>query len=462
MYVIVNYHLQVVGAVDNGGDYKDIKLYNIDDDFTPILVDKKKFFFNGEECFFSSYNKKFVLANHQEAFPVEVNFCGENEFYLSINGGFISSNTTSLFVQAFCGEWERFYLIDEENLRIIRSAFKNGFYIQGNNTYVSPEKLEYDHKCIKFDNYVFDLKSIVSAKKVGMNKLMLPREGLGLFIMELFNPLAYYSCFGSGEIIACMEESIYSLFTIGNFVGDILVITDQEKITFSEKLQPYLNRIHLQQANAYDFFDFTISRYMVYDLPIMDKYSPIMYIDCDIIINEDVNKIFHSAMGTDKVLFSEEFKVDTASPWFGGVHWYEAGQDYKLMDYGINSGIFLFKSIETAKELLFTVVQSMLHSQKVKLSREKGILETLDQPNLNYVLMAHFPNHFDVEILTQHVSHAANENFANIPLLGFAHFNGGLGNFGSRVDLMRKYVEYLQSNPKGDIEVVEKNYLSIS
>nr|WP_272930671.1 glycosyltransferase [Acetobacter persici] len=184
----------------------------------------------------------------------------------------------------------------------------------------------------------------------------------------------------------------------------------------------------------------------------MDKYSPIMYIDCDIIINEDVNKIFHSAMATDKVLFSEEFKLDTASPWFGGVHWHEAGQDYKLIDSGINSGIFLFKSIEMAKEILFTVVQSMLHSQKIKLSREKGILETLDQPNLNYVLMSHFSNNFDVKILTQYVSHAANENFAIIPLVGFAHFNGGLGNFGSRVDLMRKYVEYLLPNSKVNLE----------
>ncbi|MCG0998827.1 glycosyltransferase [Acetobacter persici] len=450
--MIVNYHLQVLGAVDNGEGYKDIELHNIDDDFTPIFVDKRKFFFNGNECFFSSYNRKILLTDHQEAFPIEANFCGENQFYLSINGGFVSSNTTSLFVQAFCREWEHFYLLDEENLRLLQSAFKNGFYTPGNNTYISSEKLERNHKHIKLDNYFFDLKSIISSKKIGANKLMLPREGLGLYIIELFKPLAYYSCFGNGEIISCMEESIYSLFTIGNFSGDIFIITDQEKIAFSEKLHRYLHRIHLQQANAYDFFDFTISRYMVYNLSIMDKYSPIMYIDCDIIINEDVNKIFHSAMATDKVLFSEEFKLDTASPWFGGVHWHEAGQDYKLIDSGINSGIFLFKSIEMAKEILFTVVQSMLHSQKIKLSREKGILETLDQPNLNYVLMSHFSNNFDVKILTQYVSHAANENFAIIPLVGFAHFNGGLGNFGSRVDLMRKYVEYLLPNSKVNLE----------
>ncbi|GCD50155.1 hypothetical protein BJI49_07815 [Acetobacter pasteurianus] len=443
MHVIINCHLQVLGAVDNKSNYKDIKLYNINDEFIPIFVDKEKFFFCGDEYFFSAYNKKILLSDHPGCFPIEVNYCGKNEICFSINGGFVSSNTTSLFVQHFCGEWERFYLIDEDNLRIIREAFKNGVYIQGKNTYIPPEKLEYDHKNIKFDTYCFDLKSIINAKKVGMNKLILPREGLGLFIIESFRPLAYYSCFGNEDIISCMEESIYSLFKFGNFIGDILVITDREKITFCEKLQPYLNRIHLQQANAYDFFDFTISRYMVDNLPIMKKYSPIMYIDCDIIINNDVNKIFHSAMETDKILFSIEWNLNTASPWFGGIHWHEVGQDYKLMDYGINSGIFLFKSIEIAKELLFTVVQSMLHSQKVKMTREKHVLETLDQPNLNYVLMAHFPNLFDVEILTQYVSHAANENFANIPLVGFAHFNGGLGNFESRVELIRKYTEYL-------------------
>lgn len=462
MYVIVNYHLQIVGAVDNGTDYKEIKLYNIDDEFTPVLMDKKKFFFNGEECFFSCYDRKILLANKQEAFPIEVNFCWENEFYLLINGGFISSNTHSLFVQPFFGEWERFYLIDEEHLRIIRSAFKNGFYIPGNNTYVPPEKIKCEHRCIKFDNYSFDLKSIASAKKIGMNKLIFPRESLGLFVMELFNPLAYYSCFGSGEIVACMEESIYSLFNIGNFVGDVLVITDQKEIAFSEKLKPFLDRIHLQQANAYDFFDFTISRYMVYDFEIVNKYSPIMYIDCDIVINKDVNKIFHSAMATNKILLSEEFKSDHALPWFGGVHWHEAGQDCKLINSAINSGIFLFKSIETVKELLFTVVQSMLHSQKVKHSREKSILETLDQPNLNYVLMAHFPNNFDVEILTQCVSHAANENFAKIPLGGFAHFNGGLGDFRSRVDLMHKYVEYVELNSKSEVKEAEKSDLTVS
>lgn len=288
-------------------------------------------------------------------------------------------------------------------------------------------------------------------KKMGATKLIITRENLGLFIMEIFNPLVFYTCFGNGEIIACTEESIYSLFTIGNFPGDVLIITDQEKIEFSEKLKPFLNRIHLKQANAYDFFDFTIFRYMIYNIEEARRYSPIMYMDCDIIINEDINKVFHSAMATDKVLFSEEFKIDGASPWFGGVHWHEAGQDYELMDCGINSGIFLFKSTETAKSLLFTVVQSMLHSQNVKHSREKHILETLDQPNLNYVLMAHFPNDFDAKILTNHVSHAANENFSNIKLAGFAHFNGGLGNFESRANLMRNYVEYILSNSKNNM-----------
>lgn len=54
MHVIINCHLQVLGAVDNESNYKDVKLYNINDEFIPIFVDKEKFFFCGGEYFFFS------------------------------------------------------------------------------------------------------------------------------------------------------------------------------------------------------------------------------------------------------------------------------------------------------------------------------------------------------------------------------------------------------------------------
>ncbi|MEN3177795.1 glycosyltransferase [Gluconobacter sp. OJA] len=441
MKVIINHHLQVL-SVDNENK---IKLLNINEYGNYILFDNNNFFVSGRECFFCCRSGEVIVSTRQDYFPITTGFCGEEQIYFSLNGGFLSSNTSSIFIQPFCGDWEKFYLLDEKKLQIIRNCFAKGCYIQGSNVYLPPEEIIQNKNGIKFGKYNIKIENIIKSIKTESNRIIFFRDNLGIIIIKPFNPLVYLTCFGGSDIISSAEESIYSLFHFGDFIGEVLIITDNENISFSEKLLPFMGRIHFQKSNAYDFFDFTLSRYMISNISEMINYSPIMYMDCDIIINSNINEVFHDSMKIDKILFSEEYRLSESSPWFGGEHWKEVGKDYKLMQSGINSGIFVFNSIDAAKEILISVVQSMINSQKTKHSRSKIILETLDQPNLNYVLMAHFPSCFDTEKLTSYVFHGSGGCFSDIPTLGFAHFNGGLGNFESRLELMRNYVKYIEN-----------------
>ncbi|OAG75160.1 Glycosyl transferase family 8 [Acetobacter malorum] len=445
MYIVTNHTFKILGFTGELERKKEVKFFSIDDCFEPVLTDGKNFFANKEMFFFSISKDKIFISKENNNFPVEVNFYGDFEFTLSINGAFISYNGQSFFMQYFKGEWEVFYLIKDRSFKILKSAFKNGFYLKGEKSYIESKEINYIDGKISYANYLIGVDNIKESKELNGNSLIIPTNKLPLLFIEKFNPLVFYACFGSGQIIDCLEESIYSLFVFGEFSGDVMIITDQEEVVFSKKMEPFLHRIKFKITNAFDFFDFTISRYKIYDIKEMQEYSPIMYLDCDIIVNKNINEIFHKAMQTEKLLVSEEFKLNEASVWFGGTHWHEAANRFEILDCGINSGIFIFKNIESIKPILFTVVESMIHAQKIKISREKAVLETLDQPNLNYALMAHFPDNFDTEILTQYVLHGARENFSDISMLGFAHFNGGIGNFESRYALIRGYVEYLSS-----------------
>lgn len=275
--------------------------------------------------------------------------------------------------------------------------------------------------------------------------LILYGKSIGFNVISPYAPAAYYCAFGKESIIKSMMYSVYSLFVFGNFEGEVFIITDWDEIPWHDNLLSYLDRINVIQTSAFDFFDYTLARYQISKIPGINNYGPIMYIDSDIIINADIRPLFYRAAGSGQLHASREFLLDEPSEWFGGRHREAAPFQPTLNPVGINSGIFLFGSERVVRGIFELTEASMRHAQKVLKTREMQVVETFDQPNLNYSIMARYRNITEFTFLEPYVVHAATHDFESIPKVGFAHFNGGIGNFETRVDLLERYIIYLSS-----------------
>ncbi len=421
---------------------------SIPQSFRVLLTDGQKLFLDGEEVFISFLRNSIRISSVKPVFPsVVVNRLAPKKVCLAQNGVFISSIPDGkVGTQSFCENWETFTLIDAEVLRKLAISIKNGAYLYGADRFLkSGEVGQRVDGGFTIGNWKFDFNATCPPEESEEGDLIIYDDTISFSMMSPYNPAAYYCAFGKYNVIRSMIQSVFSLFEIGKFEGEVFVITDWEDIPWPDMLMPYLDRIRIVQIGAFDFFDYTIARYRLMAIHDIKNYSPVMYIDSDIIVNNDIRDVFRSVMGLDKFCVSKEYDLEGPSEWYGGRHWEAATTKPDLPAFGINSGIFVFKNNEIARGILSLTEKSMLNTRRIMNTRHMHVTETLDQPNLNWAIMLRYEKEIDTSLLDASVMHAVSGNFADIPNVGFAHFNGGIGDFETRADLLESYVNYLVS-----------------
>jgi lipopolysaccharide biosynthesis glycosyltransferase len=191
------------------------------------------------------------------------------------------------------------------------------------------------------------------------------------------NNLVYLGVFGNKDYLELLKVLLLTvkLFS-SNHTMDFLILTSEDFLPDIEKLSKLLE-IPLKTfiIDYSTLAGAAFARLNIFDFPEISNYEKILYLDTDITIQGDLQKVFELEI-EDKVYAMSEGTIEHE---IHGGHWF----DFKTIDkntVGINSGILLFKPTETMKTIFANINQ---HIKEIKNSNNK-MPSCEDQAFINY------------------------------------------------------------------------------
>jgi lipopolysaccharide biosynthesis glycosyltransferase len=246
--------------------------------------------------------------------------------------------------------------------------------------------------------------------------------------------LIYMCVFYQQRYIDLLELLISSISVKGNIdkeTTDILIIT-------SAQFQPLIHAI-LEDFNLpiqYYILDIytplhaACARLHIFSYDKINKYDTILYLDTDILINSDINKLFSLTLSSEKLYALEEGNI-------GCEYW--GGQFFDFTkfdrnDTAFSSGILLFKNSQDIKSLFHRTNIHITTYTNNEIAGNDNIFG--DQPFIVYNAISQ--NKYDNKLLTTYV-----ENNPSIvsPTKVVYHFPGSPGAYIIKHFIMNNFWE---------------------
>jgi hypothetical protein len=221
--------------------------------------------------------------------------------------------------------------------------------------------------------------------------------------------LIYICIFGKEEYIQLTNLLLHSLYLYGNvnnLTTDLLVYTNSKFKNIIEKnicWIKYFNINFIINDSINTKLTACRSRFDIFNFDLVNKYNNILYLDTDIIINNDINLIFELCK-EDKLYASYEsgFKIDDpihGNNW--GKRLFTQDELDKIEDKnGFNSGVLLFKNGPNVRKIF---------NNMLKDTRNLIETEIYDQEFLNY----HF---LTTSLVDKYMLEVYTKNICNNPL----------------------------------------------
>lgn len=175
-------------------------------------------------------------------------------------------------------------------------------------------------------------------------------------------------------------------------------------------------------------------RLQIFNNNFIHEYEKILYIDTDILINGDINKLFNLQIDDDKIYATE-------SGYIGHIYWGAHHFDFDVFDRetkGLCSGVMLFRNSHIIKKL-FSEIND--HIWYVLNNDQNMVTNVYDQPFINYTAIKQ--NKYDNQLINQYVVNNPEESYSKDVVI--YHFLGGLGDGIAKYDKMLKYMERMET-----------------
>ena len=167
------------------------------------------------------------------------------------------------------------------------------------------------------------------------------------------------------------------------------------------------------------------ARYDIFNLSSIKKYNKILYLDTDIIVRDDINKVFNVCV--EDILYVVEEGTIIHHFW-GSTLFGDEINNYEDKT-AFTSGILLFNNCEKIKELFVKTVE-IFDTQDLQLNDQPYLVYNAIKYNLyNNKIMKEFAVNQDNNIHTNKVIH---------------HFPGGPGVYATKIDTMTIFLNSLK------------------
>ncbi len=365
---------------------------------------------------------------------------------LSTNGRYLCAEEDGAisFDRLMADNWENFVLLSQEQFDILSFIITNRWLSVRSGIVVAPA-------CVSGPGLTFGDDASVSVQMLlddvarsqpAANRL--PREisirtdGWKLEHCVLYRPLAVYVAYGREATFACAEIAIKSLFEFGGWTGDVLVVTDADNQNFIDRMSADLrSRIRMACISASDTLDFTLSRYKIINLKILNYYRQIIYIDIDIVCDAPLD-IF-----TKRISCSRDLHVYAEGP-LGPTHYFgktlleKDNTPLNSDDLGFSTGFIAFCDADQHRAIFLDTIDAAYEYKR----KELFVFDVYDQPFFNYIVCK---KRYPIGRMIQDVLqiHKWYIPYNSVKPIGFVHFAGGVGSSEPKLEVMSKYYEHL-------------------
>jgi hypothetical protein len=273
-----------------------------------------------------------------------------------------------------------------------------------------------------------------------------------------FRPLIYFCAFGKPEVFSCLKLLVSTLMSSGHYKGAFAIISDQPEYI----LEPIFegmdrHRWRLLHLDAHDLMDFTFARYRILELLGADEFSPLLYLDTDIICSEDINPLLVRIAFAPNLCCCDEGPL--GGEFYGSQLFEWDGFDTKGKT-GFTSGIIGIP--HAADAWCFRLVVASGEAFALE-KANRTYFRCMDQPHFNYIV--HKRGYFNFDVLTGSVNNLLGQFYGwndvddvlrvlNNGVAILTHFCGGVGNAGSKFEAMVKFVDALSSHRGAQAQVL--------
>jgi len=269
--------------------------------------------------------------------------------------------------------------------------------------------------------------------------------------------LIYLCVFFNKDYIKLLKLLLSSILSKGSLNlnnTNILILTDD---TFIDDINVALEELNLNQkyfilSNINSVFKASASKVKIFDYEQINLYDKILYLDTDIIINDDINKIFNLDIKNDILYTKQEGWIN--SDWWGNFL-FDFNDKEKNIDKdspAFNGGLLFFKNSLIIKNLFNDINNHMIKDTN---NFEINIPACLEQPYIVY--HAFIGNIFDNQLLNDYITLVFNfHDFLKMDSIIY-HFCGGPGNYITKYEKMNYFL--LDNMSKDKHKSNKTNYL---
>jgi len=269
-------------------------------------------------------------------------------------------------------------------------------------------------------------------------RLTVLQDGWRIERIFQYRPLIYYAAFGHSEIMQQLAISIRSLIEFGRYEGPILVLTDQSPTSVASFLFPTdAARVSLLQFEPIDRHGFMTARYLLHDWPQGRQFQPVLYLDTDVIIDNEVAPILRDVAMADRIAAPVELMSTLARNPASGATLLQRDLCSPGYMAGFNSGTLGVPNLRDHAETL-RLIRRIIVNHGLLVGRDA--LPFADQEIANYV--SYRTGCFDTALISRFVRYAGHDAHEKARC-GMVHFWPVPG-AAERVRAMRNYLEQLR------------------
>lgn len=269
--------------------------------------------------------------------------------------------------------------------------------------------------------------------------------------------LVYCCVFYNKDYFKLLELLLKSMIVFSRYdTFDFLIMTQEEFLPLVLELEIEL-RIKLKTfcIPCSNIFQAACARLSIFDYPLIEEYSKILYLDTDILIKKDITPVLDLEID-DKLHAVESGTISSAS---FGVYFFDFENIHKNIDKnttGINSGTLLFKNSDTMKTLFADILKHI----KEYTEAGRPMLYCMDQPFINYGAIK--DNLHNNTVLNEHVSlYEDNNEVTNYETSSICHFSYPIGNFAHKYYRMATFLKKIlteRSTEPANIDILHRQY----
>ncbi|GJE41256.1 hypothetical protein [Methylobacterium soli] len=342
--------------------------------------------------------------------------------------------------RANVGVWEEFLLISQASFEHLQLIFSNAWIISSNRKIVKSADLSIEAGLqLKLGTTRFYLPTTLPLEShFAPFRFQLYRDGWKFDEILLYRPLIYYVAKGS-YATEQLFLSLKSLVKFGGFNGQVLVYTDLSAAQILESVSELTSdQIQVRQHPAKDRVGFVMGRFSVLDEPFAHDHAPVVYMDCDIIYNNNIQSLLvDMTCSAGPSAPVEHFSRLSVSPSVGA-ELLQLDNERPELACGFNAGTFAVPNLKHFG-YIWNIMRRIAQSFLALHGRES--LRFVDQEVANYLSYKYSPVY--THEVSKYVRWGWSEDGDRLGVLsGLVHFWGVDRN--SRSSVMKNYLKILE------------------